>query len=55
MGHSDPETTRRYTHATDRAKKAAVEAVRITGISDQRGLPQFCHNAGTATIAGGRK
>jgi integrase len=28
MGHSDPQTTRRYTHATDRAKRAAVEAVR---------------------------
>lgn len=27
MGHSDPETTRRYTHATNRAKQAAVEAV----------------------------
>lgn len=27
MGHSDPATTRRYTHATDRAKQAAVEAV----------------------------
>lgn len=29
MGHSDPKTTRRYTHATDRAKRAAVEAVRV--------------------------
>jgi hypothetical protein len=29
MGHSDPQTTRRYTHATDRAKQAAVEAVRV--------------------------
>jgi|SRR5690349_2615818 len=29
MGHSDPQTTRRYTHATDRAKRAAVEAVRV--------------------------
>ena len=29
MGHSDPQTTRRYTHATDRAKRAAVEAVRL--------------------------
>jgi integrase len=29
MGHTDPQTTRRYTHATDRAKRAAVEAVRL--------------------------
>jgi len=29
MGHSDPQTTRRDTHATDRAKRAAVEAVRV--------------------------
>jgi integrase len=29
MGHSDSQTTRRYTHATDRAKRAAVEAVRL--------------------------
>ena len=28
MGHTDPKTTRRYTHATDRAKHAAVEAAR---------------------------
>jgi len=27
MGHSDPQTTRRYTHATDRAKRAAVESI----------------------------
>jgi integrase len=40
MGHSDPETTRRYTHATDRAKRAAVEAVRITG-------RRVCHNFAT--------
>ncbi len=26
MGHSDPKTTRRYTHGTERAKRAAVEA-----------------------------
>lgn len=26
MGHSNPKTTRRYTHATNRAKRAAVEA-----------------------------
>ena len=31
MGHSDPSTTRRYTHATDRAKQAAVEAVSLEG------------------------
>jgi len=35
MGHSDPQTTLRYTHATDRAKRAAVEAVRV------------CHNPAT--------
>src|ERR1044072_3940934 len=28
MGHTDPKTTRRYTHATARAKRAAVEAAR---------------------------
>lgn len=28
MGHTDPKTTRRYTHATDKAKHAAVEATR---------------------------
>ncbi|HEX8351540.1 MAG TPA: site-specific integrase [Pyrinomonadaceae bacterium] len=28
MRHTDPKTTRRYTHATDRAKHAAVEATR---------------------------
>jgi integrase len=28
MGHTDPKTTRRYTHATDRAKHAAVQAAR---------------------------
>lgn len=26
MGHSDPKTTRRYTHGTERAKRSAVEA-----------------------------
>ena len=26
MGHTDPKTTRRYTHGTERAKRAAVEA-----------------------------
>lgn len=28
MGHSDPKTTRRYTHGTEAAKRAAVEATR---------------------------
>lgn len=28
MGHSDPKTTRRYTHGTLRAKGEAVEAAR---------------------------
>jgi integrase len=28
MGHSDPKTTRRYTHGTERAKREAVEATR---------------------------
>ena len=37
MGHFDPQTTRRYTHATDRAKRAAVEAVRL----------KLCHNPAT--------
>lgn len=40
MGHSDPQTTRRYTHATDRAKRAAVEAVRLLG-------EKVCHKFAT--------
>jgi integrase len=28
MGHTDPKTTRRYTHATERGKLAAVESIR---------------------------
>jgi hypothetical protein len=40
MDHSDPQTTRRYTHATDRAKQAAVEAVRVL----RNGI---CHNFAT--------
>ena len=40
MGHSDPQTTRRYTHATDRAKRAAVEAVRVSS-------ERICHNPAT--------
>jgi integrase len=40
MGHTDPKTTRRYTHGTDRAKHEAVEAVRLR--------PQTaCHNPAT--------
>lgn len=31
MGHSDPKTTRRYTHGTERGKRAAVEAIRVSG------------------------
>jgi len=44
MGHSDPQTTRRYTHATDRAKRAAVEAVRVL-------RENVCHNSRTAAKA----
>jgi integrase len=40
MGHSDPATTRRYTHATDRAKHAAVEAVKAGRVS-------ACHSPAT--------
>ena len=40
MGHSDPVTTRRYTHATDRAKHAAVAAVNVL-------RPTPCHNPAT--------
>jgi integrase len=40
MGHSDPQTTRRYTHGTDRAKRAAVEAVRLLG-------EKVCHKFAT--------
>ena len=40
MGHTDPKTTRRYTHGTERAKREAVEAVRLR--------PQApCHNPAT--------
>jgi integrase len=40
MGHTDPATTRRYTHATEKAKRIAVEATRV---------PRFpvCHNSAT--------
>lgn len=31
MGHSDPNTTRRYTHGTERGKRAAVEAATTRG------------------------
>lgn len=40
MGHSNPRTTRRYTHGTDRAKREAVEAVR-------RSHTSVCHNPAT--------
>lgn len=30
MGHTDPKTTRRYTHGTDRSKQQAVEAARLS-------------------------
>lgn len=42
MGHSDAKTTRRYTHGTDRAKRAAVEAVRVSR--------EVCHNPATNEI-----
>jgi len=40
MGHSEPGTTRRYTHATERAKHAAVEAVKAGRVS-------ACHSPAT--------
>jgi integrase len=40
MGHTDPKTTRRYTHGTDRAKREAVEAVRLK-------THMVCHNPAT--------
>lgn len=40
MGHSDPATTRRYTHATDKAKRIAVEATRVLRFP-------VCHNSAT--------
>jgi integrase len=43
IGHADPQTTRRYTHATARAKRAAVEAVRPSKQANDR----FCHNPAT--------
>jgi integrase len=35
MGHTDPKTTRRYTHGTDRAKREAVEAARPRVIAEK--------------------
>lgn len=32
MGHSDPSTTRRYTHGTERGKRAAVEAIKVSRV-----------------------
>ena len=40
MGHTDPKTTRHYTHGTDRAKREAVEAVRLK-------TQTVCHNPAT--------
>jgi integrase len=40
MGHADAATTRRYTHATDRVKRAAVEAVRVS-------RDRVCHKSAT--------
>jgi integrase len=40
MGHTDLKTTRRYTHGTDRAKREAVEAVRLKAQT-------VCHNPAT--------
>lgn len=40
MGHCDSKTTRRYTHATDRAKREAVEAVMLS-------KKRACHNPAT--------
>jgi integrase len=40
MGHSEPSATRRYTHATERAKHAAVEAVKA-------GRDSACHSPAT--------
>jgi integrase len=40
MGHTDPATTRRYTHATDKAKRIAVEATRVLRFP-------VCHNSAT--------
>jgi integrase len=31
MGHSDAKTTRRYTHGTEKGKRAAVESVKVGG------------------------
>lgn len=40
MGHTDPKTTRRYTHGTDRAKREVVEGVRLRPAA-------VCHNPAT--------
>ena len=40
MGHTDPKTTRRYTHGTGRAKREAVEAVRLRARSPTRSNPR---------------
>lgn len=40
MGHTSGSTTRRYTHATERAKRTAVESARV-------GAREACHNPAT--------
>lgn len=40
MGHTDPKTTRRYTHRTDRTKREAVEPLRLR-------TQAVCHNPAT--------
>jgi integrase len=40
MGHTSGSTTRRYTHATERAKRTAVESARA-------GAREACHNPAT--------
>jgi integrase len=52
MGHSNPKTTRRYTHATVRSLRSAVEAVRRPG---GRVCPIFAPRAEEAARALGSK
>jgi hypothetical protein len=49
MGHSDIHTTRRYVRATERNKRAAIEAAML---SSQKSCPQIGHTTKAAIPAG---
>jgi integrase len=48
LGHATLQMTKRYTHATDKRKRAAVEA--LSGYA-QRNLSQDCHKTRTGNLA----